>query len=144
MAIWRSVRPTFDSAVVGPIFEAMARFWTLHFGGDLFRNVSVHVGPTEVQLADGGWRQVDVVVAADDAETPGQRTVLALGEAKSGERIGRRHLRRLDDVRLALGDRAAGARLLLFGVDFTDSVRAAARDREDVEVVDLERLYGID
>jgi hypothetical protein len=52
-----------------------------------------------------------------------------------------RHLRRLQDVREVLGERAAGARLLLFGRDFTRALGAIAKRRDDVELIDLERFY---
>jgi len=65
----------------------------------------------------------------------------ALGEAKVGEGFTLRHVRRLEDARMRLGERAAGARLLLFGSSFDDVVRSSARERADLEVVDLQRLY---
>jgi hypothetical protein len=68
--------------------------------------------------------------------------VRALGEAKVGERFTLRHVRRLEAARAALGERAKGARLLLFGAAFEDAVRHAAEGRGDLEIVDLERLYG--
>jgi uncharacterized protein len=86
-------------------------------------------------------REIDVVVSADDAATPGERTVLALGEAKAGERIMPHHVRRLEEARAALGPRAGGARLLLFGQTFDDTVRAVAADRADLELIDPARLY---
>lgn len=141
--IWRHLRPTFDSQVVGPAFEATARYWTTHFaevrtlGGE-----PDHVGPTTVSLPDGSEMDIDVLVAAADSDLASERSVLVLGEAKAGERITGRHLRRLEEARTALGDRAAEARLLLFGVDFAPEVAATASRRADVQVIDLERLYA--
>jgi hypothetical protein len=91
--------------------------------------------------------QLDVVVAADDAHThladvPDRRTVRALGEAKVGETIGLSHLARLDMARNALGPRAATARLLLFGSRFNEALHTAAANRPEVELIDLERIYG--
>lgn len=96
--------------------------------------------PTTLLLPDGQEREVDVVVAADDSETPSARTVVAIGEAKPGETLTERHLQRLREIRTALGERAAGAKILLFGVEFTTGLRRAAGVGE-VELVDLERLY---
>jgi uncharacterized protein len=148
---WRELVPTFRSQVLGPCFEAMARFWVRHFAAtETLGGTPDHVGRTTVPVpvpdedgSGGGieWREIDVVVAADDGATPGERTVLALGEAKVGERLTMRHLRRLEEARLALGFRARDARLLLFGASFDDAVRAAAVDRSELELVDLERLY---
>ena len=143
LQIWRHIRSTFNSQVVGPAFEATARYWTTHFaepqtlGGE-----PDHVGPTTVSLPDGSDMDVDVLVAAADSNVASERSILALGEAKAGERIRARHLRRLEESRTALGDRASEAKLLLFGVDFAEDIVAAARRRADVELIDLERLYA--
>jgi hypothetical protein len=78
----------------------------------------------------------------DDADLPSERRVLAIGEAKSGERVSERHLRRLEEARSTLGDRARDAKLLLFGVDFAPELATTADRRGDVELIDLGRLYG--
>ena len=140
--LWEQLRPTFESLVLGPCFEAAARYWTMHFADpSTVGGGADHVGPSTILLSDGSERQVDVLIAADDADAPSERTVTALGEAKAGETLSERHLRRLHDVRDALGERAAGARLLLFGRDFTRELDAIAKRRADVELIDLERLY---
>lgn len=142
-AVWRAALPTFGSQVIGPTFEAMARYWTQHFadpaslGGD-----PAHVGTTVVHLEDGNEREIDVLVAADDGATASDRTVLAMGEAKSGERLGTSHLRRLEETRGAMGARAENARLLIFGVAFSPELASLADRRRDVELIGLERLYG--
>ena len=141
--LWSQLRPTFDSMVVGPCFEAAARYWTVHFadpetlGGEPDR-----VGPSTVTLSNGSERQLDVVVALDDSDVASERTVTAIGEAKAGEAISEHHLRRLEEVRAALSHRGADAKLLLFGSNFTPEVVAAAAGRIDVELIDLERLYS--
>lgn len=146
-ALWRDLAPRFRSQVLGPCFEAMARSWTTHFADhDTVGGSPDHVGPTTltVQNSETGAtepREIDVVVAADDAVEPSGRTVYALGEAKVGERFTLRHVRRVEDARTALGDRAEGAKLLLFGASFDEAVQAAAGERQDLEIVDLERLY---
>ena len=143
--IWRGLRPTFDSQVLGPSFEAAARYWTMHFASpDTVGGSPYHVGPTTLAFDGGTEQQLDVVVAADDANMPSGRTILALGEAKAGERITTRHLQRLEAARAALGDRAADARLLFFGVAFAPAMQSAAEQREDIELIDLDRLYGGD
>lgn len=45
-------------------------------------------------------------------------------------------------ARTALGARAAGARMLLFGSAFDDEVQRVAAERADVELVDPGRMYG--
>jgi uncharacterized protein len=146
-ALWRELVPTFRAQVLGPCFEAMARSWATHFASpETVGGSPDHVGRTSLSVRNSetgptGLREIDVVVAADDAVEPGGRTVYALGEAKVGERFTLRHVRRLEDARRALGDRAEGAKLLLFGGSFDDDVQISARERADLEIVDLERLY---
>lgn len=140
--IWRDALPTFQSQVVGPCFESMSRDWVMHFAAhETLGGAPDHVGSTVLQLPDGGERELDVVVAADDAPTPSGRTIIAIGEAKSGQQLSEQHLRNLETARDALGVRAAGAKLLLFGSDFTAALRTRASRRSDVELVDLARLY---
>lgn len=143
LALWRQLLPTFDSQVVGPCFEATARYWTAHLANtETVGGGPDRVGPTVIALADGTPAQIDVVVAVDDAAEASERTVLSIGEAKVGERISQRHLHRLQEARVALGDRAADAKLLLFGTAFTAALMEMAAGRADVELIDLARLYS--
>lgn len=140
--IWDQLKPTFDSQVVGPSFEATARFWTRHFANpETLGGSPDHVGPSTVILSDGQEREVDVVVAAGDSDVPSNRTILAIGEAKAGEILLDGHLRKLEAVRTALGARAAGAKLLLFGPGVSKDLRGRIDGRGDVEFIDWERLY---
>ena len=66
-----------------------------------------------------------------------------MGEAKSGERLGAGHLDRLEEARTAMGLRAQNAKLLLFGVEFSSDLKSLAGQRADVELIGLERLYGV-
>lgn len=141
-ALWRQILPTFESQVLGPSFEAMARYWTQHFAApETLGAPPDQVGPTTIVLADGTHRQIDVLAAHGQPTDPGDRDVLALGEAKVGEVMGRRQLLRLEEARAALGPRALEARLLLFGARFSPNLLQEAARRPDLEIVDLERLY---
>ncbi|MFP4624850.1 MAG: hypothetical protein ACLFRX_11770 [Gemmatimonadota bacterium] len=62
-------------------------------------------------------------------------------QPKVGHRLSLRHVRRLEEARKALGPVAASARLLLFGQFFEPAVLAAAGARDDLEIIDLARLY---
>jgi hypothetical protein len=141
--IWRHLRPTFDSQILGPTFESVARYWTMHFADPrTLGGQPDHVGTTTVALPTGSEVDVDVVVAAADAEAASERSVLALGEAKWRETITGHHVRRLEEARYALASRARDAKLLLFGSTFDADVLEAAKSRTDVETIDLERLYS--
>lgn len=146
-ALWRELVPTFRSRVLGPCFESMARYWTAHFATrETLGGPPDHVGPTTLTVTnrDTGVaepREIDVVVSGSEA-VASERRIFAVGEAKVGERLTPGHVRRLEEARSALGARAEGARLLLFGESFDVAVRTAADERADLELIDLERLYG--
>ncbi|MEX0708322.1 MAG: ATP-binding protein [Woeseia sp.] len=141
--IWRQIKSTFESQALGPCFEAMARYWCQHFADPTtLGGHPDYVGPTVVASAESAESELDVVVAEANAEAASDRRILAIGEAKAGERISARHLRRLEVARSLLGPRARDAKLLLFAAAFTADLVAVGAQRTDVELVDLERLYG--
>lgn len=133
----------FDARVRGPVFEEQARAWVRRYAdASTIGGTPDHVGPSSAMI-DGRECQLDVVVAVDeDAGAPAERSVLAIGEAKAGETVGRGHLRRLESARSALGSRGARARLLLFAPAFTPDVEADAARRGDLELIGLDRLYS--
>ncbi len=140
-ALWAErLIDVFDSQVRGPVFEQQARTFVEQFASDdTVPGERAHVGPSRL-AGDGAERQLDIVVTDDDPD-PASRHVTAIGEAKAGEVIGRRHLDRLVEARQRLGPRADGARMLLVGSRFNEDLLADAAGRHDVEIIDLERLY---
>ncbi len=142
-ATWeRRLSTVFDARVRGPVFEEQARTWVRRFAApETLGDEPDAIGPSAVGIS-GTEYQLDVVAAVDRGATePAARTVLAIGEAKSGETVGEGHLRHLERARAALGPNAASARLLLFAPAFTNALERLAAMRSDVELVDLERLY---
>jgi hypothetical protein len=141
--VWaRTLSTTFDARVRGPVFEEQARTWVRRWAdAGTIGGEPVHVGPSNAVI-DGTEHQLDILVASDlPGGAPADRTVLAMGEAKAGERFTPAHLHRLETARAVLGARAARARLLLVGPRFTEEVERQAEGRHDVELVGLERLY---
>jgi hypothetical protein len=142
--VWsRRLAHTFDARVWGPVFEEVARLWVRrHADEATLGGPPDHVGPSRTTIA-GKERQLDVVVATsdDDSTPPSERLVTAIGEAKAGETMGVGHLQALEAARLALGPRALRAKLLLFAPKFTKELTTDVALRQDVELVDLERLY---
>lgn len=138
----RKLSTTFDSRVRGPVFEEQARLWLRRYASvDTVGASPDHVGPSSVNI-DGKEYEIDVIVTADEGvPEPSNRTVIAIGEAKAGEPITDRHVRHLERARTSLGARAAGAKLLLFGSEFSQDAKDAEERRQDVELVDLARLY---
>lgn len=138
--VWKNrLRASFDSRVRGPVFEAQARSWVRRFASTETINPDSRVGPSSV-FVDGVEHELDLVVAVD-GPTPAKRAVTAIGEAKAGETFGIRHLKHLERARAALGQRAADARLFLFGTVFDPDLVSSVSKRSDVELIDLDRLY---
>nr|WP_221473561.1 ATP-binding protein [Planomonospora venezuelensis] len=145
--VWERSQEAFRSRVLGPHFEHLARTWTRWHAdagtlGGLRTRVASGVLPDPAAKTG---HEIDVVVFGRDGE--GRESILAIGEAKYGDVIGRGHLERLERLRELLVRRdaraAAGTRLLLFSVaGFMPELREAARTREDLQLVDLDRLYG--
>ena len=141
---WAGAQTRFATHVLGPHFEDLARRWSIRYaseqttGGRLVR-----VGATQVNDPAGrSQAEVDVVgIHAGDSTTIG-----LLGEAKfRSEPAGTRVLGHLERARDLLAGRAAidaDVKLAVFSASgFDRSLLAAARDRHDVELIDLDRLY---
>lgn len=143
--VWKQrLVKTFDARVWGPVFEEVVRQWARrHADESTLGGYPDHVGPSLRTIA-GTERQLDVVVATSEGDDtpPSERLITAIGEAKAGETVGAGHLHALEQARLAFGPRALRAKLLLFAPAFTKELTAEASRRDDVELVDLDRLYG--
>lgn len=137
---WPRVRNTMDAQIFGPAFEELCRAWTERFASpDTVGGTIESVGHTVVHdTSQRAQHEVDVVVTGTAED--GSRGVLAIGEAKVGQRITRRHVDRLRRIRALLGDRAvAGCRLFCFGgAGFDPDVHT---DGSDVAMIDFDRLY---
>ncbi len=135
----------FSSLVLGPHLEDLAREWTLrHASERTLGGRPAHVAPTVVNDPTRKAKHELDVVALDD-----RGHALAIGEAKWREvgRVGIEELRRLEEVRSLLVARdlaSEDTRLLLFAPAFTPGLVGTADARTDVELVDLDRLYGGD
>jgi hypothetical protein len=142
--LWaRRLVTSFDSRVRGPVFEQQARTWARRWADEAtLGGPPDHIGPSSVSIG-GVQHQLDLVVASSERAdaSPHDRTVTAIGEAKSGETVDTTHLDTLEQARDALGLRAAHAKLLLFAPDFTADLAKATSHRNDVELIDLDRLY---
>lgn len=144
--VWDRSQTAFRSKVLGPHFEHLARTWTLWYAhsetlGGLRTRVASGILPDPAARSS---HEIDVVVFGRDSE--GKEVILAIGEAKYGDVIGRAHLERLERLRELLirrDDRATpGTRLLLFSAaGFMPQLRETAQSRTDVQLIDLTRLY---
>ena len=144
---WSDAEPRFASAVVGPHFEAVARRWTARYASrETLGGVAKQVGFVQVNDRERKTAyEIDVAAEAGGQKDLGRTRLLAIGEAKGSERPrGLEDLRRLERLRSALGTRADTGRtkILLFGRSgFDDDLVAERRRRQDLELVDLDRLY---
>lgn len=148
-AVWERSQATFRSKVMGPHFEALCREWARWYaapetlGG---RRTRVESG-TVADPAAKTKHEVDLAVFGRDDD--GRELLLAIGEAKWNDTMGLGHLERLRHTRALLQDRGNmrtdGTRLLCFsGAGFTDELRRLADEDEELQLVDLQRLYSGD
>ncbi len=122
-----------------------------------------HLGATEVGVVEGGptrhaseWNALlalrpeieagELDVVAIKREPNGSQSVLAIGEAKhSAAQRTTSDLTRLEHIRELVGTKdqtAVSARLLLFSANgFERNLVDNAKGRDDVELIDLERIY---
>ena len=144
---WAESQPAFVAQVLGPHFEQLARTWTDRFASiETLGGRPSHVGFTQVNDVEERSRvELDVVAVSGNVNAD-RPHVLAVGEAKGGSAaLALVDLRKLERGRTLLAARAdtADARLLLFSRSgFDPDVVDAARRRPDIELVDLDRLYG--
>ncbi|MGH3681902.1 MAG: AAA family ATPase [Natronosporangium sp.] len=144
-AVWRDSQQRFGAQVVGPHFEALCRDHALRVGGTRFGSE-----PAEVlagTVADpAGRTQIEVDVVVLGPATGGQRQqILALGEAKWGHALDRRHLdrlRRARDLLAVKGYDTRSAVLVGYGGAGANPEWAAGAGPDRVQLVDLDQLYA--
>lgn len=150
LEVWTLAQDTYRSQIVRPHFEEVCRGWAGRYAD--FNTLGGEIGPVRtIQVSDPAARQsFEIDVAATTISTVGrrQKTIQVLGEAKgSAVPLGIPVLERVERARQLLSERngvsiSPRAKLLLFGMaGFDDDLIRAARQRSDVELVDLDRLY---
>ncbi len=145
--VWRRMRQTFASKVVGPHFERLCREWARWYAApETLGGYPARVGSGAI--SDHSRRALiesDVVVIGQDAGSHPE--VLCLGEAKWNTIMTPGHLERLHRLRdLLTGKWGAQAtdntRFALFSAaGFSPELRKVATTSQNVELVDLNRLY---
>ncbi|MGO9911465.1 MAG: hypothetical protein ACLPQS_09925, partial [Acidimicrobiales bacterium] len=144
---WESASEGFQSLVLGPHFEALARSYVKRHAAAVTGKPAVEVGSAVLSGGDGRTeREIDVVVLGPGSGRK-RRVVTAIGEAKLSV-LGTSHLRRLDRVRVELGEMnhvqgAATAKLLLISErGFDPELTEASAAREDVVLLGVDDLYA--
>jgi uncharacterized protein len=148
--VWQQAAPTFNSKILGPHFEDLARDFTRRYAYSLLpTSLPGPVGTTEV--ADPVARtkhEVDVIALAAGERPQSPRAKIALiGEAKAtAARRGTGDLQRLEHIRTLLADQGCdttGTTLALYSLQgfYPDLIELVSR-RDDVLLIDLPTLYG--
>jgi AAA+ ATPase superfamily predicted ATPase len=143
---WRNSQATFLAQVAGPHFETICRDWAQTSGADAFGEATGEVAAGVV--ADPLRRsQIEIDAAAFAPDDPGcPRRVLSLGEAKWDKVMTLAHLERLRRARDLLavkGYDMSATRLTCYtGAGFDPDLGNAARDDADVQLIELDALYG--
>jgi len=145
--VWRRLRQTFASKVVGPHFERVCRDWARWYAAaDTFGGYPATIGSGTINdRSSRAVHEIDVVVLAQGEA--GRPEVLCLGEAKWNTVLTPGHVERLARARDLLRDHPAArasdrTRLALCsGAGFSDELRNLAARSAEVVLVDLDRLY---
>jgi hypothetical protein len=141
----RATAASFSSRVLGPHFEELAREWVRSFASERTRGGEVGtVAPTIV--ADPNARESHEVGVVVMPALGQRRSAHAIGEAKWSDRpMPASELRRLERIRHLMSAKEqadSSTKLLLFGGGgFSPALRREAAALDDVELIDLERLY---
>lgn len=147
---WALAQDTYRSQIVGPHFETLCRLWTGRYAAE--ETIGGQVGPIRAlrinDPANAQTFELDVAAATLATHARRDRTVQVLGEAKgtSAPRV-LADLERLDRISALLRSRrglsvARSAKKLLFSLHgFVPDLVDAAGRRDDVELIDLQRLY---
>lgn len=145
--VWKASRHRFASKILGPHFEQLCREWALyHADPGLFGGLPTTVASGVVNDPSAKTsHEVDVAVV--DASDGGKPRLLAIGEAKWQDVMGRAHLERLERIRSLLSasgkfDTTDTRLMCLSGVDFNEHLNRLAADRDDIRLIGLTELYG--
>lgn len=148
--VWEVARDTYRSQIIGPHFESICRRWTEAYAStDTLGGPIGHV--RAMQVNDPVQKQkyeLDAVALTQASTGRRRRTIQVLGEAKGTTRpCTTADLSRLEHIQDLLQERGSvtvtkRAKKLIFSMNGFDRLLIeAARSRQDVELVDLDRLY---
>lgn len=133
---WADSSSSFESLVLGPHFEQLAREHVRRIGETLMGAPIVTVGATVVNdRHDHAAHELDIV-ALGPGTGPGHRVIEVIGETKLRE-LDAGDLSRLERIRTVLR-RAEDAHIVLASASgFAGGLETEATDRIDVHLVDL-------
>ncbi|MGW7456358.1 AAA family ATPase [Streptomyces sp. NPDC054797] len=142
--VWIDARTDFNSRVAGPVFAQTCRDWVVHFASpDSFGadHVTASFGSFGDRSSTSGL-EAEVVVRERDGHRTG--ALLSVGIARWHTGLDIRHLQRLRSILDALAaqeEDVSRVRPALYGASGFSPELHAAQARDEVTLVDLERLY---
>ncbi len=143
---WADAQPRFSTHVLGPHFEQLARDFVFRFASPATTGGQVAEVGAAVVNDSRARAQYELDVVANVRQSSGANEVAAIGEAKHTTQVRTiADLTRLEGIRALLVDRGKApptTKLLLFSATgFDRNLLAAGVARDDVELVDLDRMY---
>ncbi len=138
---WADARSSFESLVLGPHFEQLAREHLRRIGETLIGAPIVTVGTTVINDRDDHSAHELDIVALGPGTGPQRRVIEAIGEAKLRE-LDAGDLSRLEHIRTVLHGAAHAHIVLVSASGFTRGLVAEVANRIDVHLVDLNDVYA--
>ncbi|HUP69605.1 MAG TPA: hypothetical protein VM142_07280 [Acidimicrobiales bacterium] len=132
--------------MLGPYFEQLARDFTFKFASPATLGAEVSEVGAAIVNDPQARAQHELDVVATFRQSSGSTGLTAIGEAKHTNRMRTiADLNRLDGIRTLLMNRGQASRatkLLVFSASgFDRNLLNASYDRDDVELIDLDRMY---
>ncbi len=139
---WNDAQPSFESLVLGPHFEQLARGHVRRNGASLFGVPIATVGTTVINdRAERAARELDIV-ALGPGTGAGNRVIEAIGEAELRE-VGIGDLIRLERLKTLLATAGSAQLVLASASGFTGDLRSEAASRSDVRLLNLDDLHAV-
>lgn len=146
--VWAEAADTVNSLIYGPHLEELARVWCAeHASQQTLGGIASKVQPATLSCAEHQQgHELDIVVTESNPMRADR--IVAIGEVKSTtSSMGPAQLARLEHIRqLIPAQKAPGVvRLILVSRSgFQTELTSLMRSRDDVVLVDMQRLYGGD
>jgi AAA+ ATPase superfamily predicted ATPase len=138
---WADSRTSFESLVLGPHFEHLARVHIRRVGEKRFGAPIVTVGTTVINDKDDRAAHELDIVALGPGTGPQHRVIEAIGEAKLRQMDGD-DLDRLDRIRPVLRGAQTARIVLVSASGFSAELVGQAKYRPEVHLVGLEEIYS--
>jgi uncharacterized protein len=140
--VWEDSQHRLGRLIHAPHLEFLANEWVQRFAAAQSVGGSIRSSSPGVLRRQGAVKQLDVIAVSPDRNDVDR--ICAVGEVKADRQpVGVGELDRLDGIIAHLGEKAAPTvrRLLFARAGFTSELTRMVRTRNDLELIDLDRLY---